>query len=508
MIVGGIKLNQRHFGVILSYLSMSLSTIVQIAYVPLLLYYLSKNEYGLYQLIGSLIAYMAVMDFGLSSTIVRYYSRYKIASDDAGKANLLAMLAIIYGVITVFCLIIGASLYISFDEIYEDTLSISELQSAKIMFLILLINIIFKISSNIYTAVITAHERFVFLQAISIINICFKPVVVIAVLSYEASAINLVIVDTVFNFFTIISNIVYCYKKLNIKINLYFWDKVLAKELCGYAFYIFLGVVVDQVYWKTGQLVIGAIVGTGAVAIYSIAMQLDMVFMNIATAVSGVFLPKLSALVIRNDSMVAINDLFIKIGRIQFLILALVFSGFFVYGKQFIFMWVGEGFEDAYYIVILIMLALIIPLTQTIGLLTLQALNKHAFRSKIYFIIAIFSFLLSIPLTKQYGVIGCAAAAGIALLLGNGFIINIYYLKVIHLDILKFFKEIFFLTIPTLMVVTIALFLENFFTAITSLILITKIFFYIVIYGFFMWHLGMNKYEKDIILRILLRRAK
>ena len=74
-------MNQLKVGVLLSYVNMALHILIGLVYVPLLLRYLSVEEYGLYQLIGSLVAYLSVMDFGLSGTITRYYSQ-RLALDD------------------------------------------------------------------------------------------------------------------------------------------------------------------------------------------------------------------------------------------------------------------------------------------------------------------------------------------------------------------------------------------------------------------------------------------
>ena len=479
---------------------MGMNIIIQFAYIPILLHYLTKNEYGLYQLIGSLIAYMAVMDFGLSTTIVRYYSKYKALRDKKGEENILAIFSIIYGIITIVCILIGGVLYSFIESIYGNTLNVAELNSAKTMFLILLGNVAITIPSNIFAAVIIAHERFIFLRLVAILQTCLKPLAVISVFAYEANAINLAIINTFFNFFVITCNIYYCYKKLNFKAKFYYWDKLLVKEVLVFSFFIFLNVIVDQLYWKTSQLVLGAVSGTVAVAVYAVAVQLDMAFMSFSTGISGVFLPKLSAIVATTKNMIAVDELFIRIGRIQYLILAFICSGFLIYGKQFIFLWIGDGFEEAYYIASLLMVALLVPLIQSLGVSILQAMNKHAFRSKLYTLIAIFNFVISIPLAKQYGGIGCAIATSGAFFLGGWIIINIYYYKIIHLDILKFFKEILNLTIPLLIVAFFALLGEHFITETSISILVGKIMVYIAFYGIIMWKFGMNKYEKGLIV--------
>ena len=53
--------------------------------------------------------------------------------------------------------------------------------------------------------------------------------------------------------------------------------------------------------------------------------------------------------------------LFIKVGRVQFLILTLIIVGFSTLGQQFIALWAGENYEYAFWIALLLMLAPYVP---------------------------------------------------------------------------------------------------------------------------------------------------
>ena len=141
--------------------------------------------------------------------------------------------------------------------------------------------------------------------------------------------------------------------------------------------------------------------------------------------------------------MKEINKIFRRVGRIQFIIMALTLTGFILYGKSFIAYWVGQDFEQAYYITLILMGSLLVPLIENMGIIVLQAKNKHAFRSEIYLFIAILNIVLTIPLAKLYGGIGCAIATAFALLIGNVVIINIYYHKKIGIDIIAFAGDCF-----------------------------------------------------------------
>ena len=84
-------MDEKKIGICLSYLSIILNAVIGFMYVPLLLFYIGISEYGLYQLIGSFIAYFSIMDFGLTSAVVRFYSKYKAVGDKISMENVLAL---------------------------------------------------------------------------------------------------------------------------------------------------------------------------------------------------------------------------------------------------------------------------------------------------------------------------------------------------------------------------------------------------------------------------------
>lgn len=77
-------MNERKIGIVISYVNIFLHALVGFLYVPLLLFYIGSSGYGLYQLIGSFIAYFSIMDFGLTAAVVRFYAKYKALNDIAG----------------------------------------------------------------------------------------------------------------------------------------------------------------------------------------------------------------------------------------------------------------------------------------------------------------------------------------------------------------------------------------------------------------------------------------
>ena len=492
--------NQRKVGVVLSYVLLILNAVVGFIYVPILLHYMGKNEYGLYQTMGSLLATFVILDFGLPATVIRYYSRYKSLNDEEGMENILALCSRMFAVLTAILLVAGSIMYFFLDDMYASSLTASELKSAKIIFIILLANILFTLPTQIFNAIITAYERFVFLKLSAIIQVVLQPIAVILLMQKSPYAVTLVAVYTISNFLLVAARVYYCFAKIKIKIKMHYFDKELFKSIISYSFFIFLNVIIDQVFWRSNQIILSIVASTAAVATYSIAYQISYNYMTLSTAISGVFLPRVTEMVTNNEPRKSLSDLFIKAGRVQFLLLSCVLSGFILFGRQFINVWAGNGFEETYLITLLLIVPFTVDLIQNLGLIILQALNKFRFKVYVFLGIAILNVALAVPLAQRYGGTGCAVATGSTFFIGNAFIMNYYYAKYIGLDIKRFWKEIFKIFLPTVGCMFLGMFL-NYISLPNQIIdLGIKIIIYASIYLVAVWLFAMNNYEKDLVM--------
>ena len=495
-------MNERKIGIVISYINIILHAVIGFIYVPLLLHYIGKSEYGLYQLIGSFIAYFSIMDFGLTAAVVRFYARYKAVNDKVGMENILAVAARSYGIIALILFVAGVICYLNLDVIFAVSMTVTELVIAKTLFLLLLFNIVITLTKMMFRAVINANEKFLFLKGTETLQMLLQPVLVVLVLNQYPSAVTVAAVQTFLNICLIIARCYYCFAKLKIKIKFHYLNKQLLSDIKKLASSVFVVVLIDQVFFKTNQIILGIVGGTSAVAVYSISSLIYMNYMALSTAISGVYLPHVTEIVAKNEPVKKLSDLFIKIGRYQYYLLALVTSGFVIFGKDFISIWAGEDFKEAYCITLLIIIPFTIDLIQNIGLSIMQAQNRYDFRAKVYFVMGIFNLCIAIPLAEQYGGTGCAFATGLSMFLCNGLIMNWYYLKVTKLDILSFWKEIGRISLYVICLTFIGYGLYNYQGMDSITKFIVSITFYTVIYSFVIYIFCMNVEEKEKVLSI------
>ena len=202
-------MNERKIGIVISYLNIILHAVIGFIYVPLLLHYIGKSEYGLYQLIGSFIAYFSIMDFGLTAAVVRFYAKYKAVNDKVGMENILAVAARGYGIIALILFVAGVICYINLNVIFATSMTITELATAKTLFLLLLFNIVITLTTMMFRAVINANEKFLFLKGIETLQMVLQPVLVVLILQQYPSAVAVAVVQTLLNICLIIAPVSY-----------------------------------------------------------------------------------------------------------------------------------------------------------------------------------------------------------------------------------------------------------------------------------------------------------
>jgi len=503
------KINQVKAGAVLTYLLIGLGSLISIAYTPVMLRLLGQSEFGLYNLVASVVAYLGLLNFGFGTAYVRYFAKYKVNSEQGLIAKLNGMFLIIFSVIGVVAVVAGLGLVSSVDLIFGNELTAKELSTSRILMFIMVLNIAITFPSVVFNSYIIANEKFIFQKILILIKTIINPLVMLPVLLMGYGSVGMIVVTTVLNYIIEFINAGYCLKKINMKFSFKSFDFALLKELFIFSSFIFMNLIVNQINWNVDRFIIGRFHGTVEVAVYSVAAQLNAYYLQLSTAISGVYIPRVNMLVASENGDSELNKLFVKLGRIQFIMLSLIFTGFIFFGKSFILLWAGKDYGESFLIALILMLPATIPLIQNIGIDIQRAKNLHKFRSWVYLFIAIGNIAFSIPLTKILGGTGAAIGTGIALVVGNIFVMNWYYHKHVGLNIQIFFASVLKI-LPALIVPLVTGWLMFMFVDINKPgILLMSIILYLVIFVVSMWMIGMNAEEKALIsspVRKILKR--
>lgn len=496
--------NQLKAGVVLSYITTAVSIVIQLVYMPVMIRLLGQSEYGLYSLVSSVVSYLSLFSLGFSGAYMRFFAR---SCDDTKKtASLNGLFLILFSVLAAFALICGIVLGCFPKQIFGDKLTVAELSRAKILMLILVVNIAVSLISGLLDSIISAHEQFVFQRIVGLASTVLSPFITLPLLLIGYRSVMLVTVSTVLTFVRFAVNIWFCIKKIKIPVSFKGFDCKLLKEISVFSFFVFINMIIEQINWNVDKLIIGHTSGTNEVAVYGVASQFNSLFMTFSTTISSVFSPRVNLIAAQKGKNVSteFTGLMAKIGRIQWMILGLPTLGFIVFGKYFIVnIYAGKGYENAYAAALFLILPVLIPLIQNVGIEMQRALNKHQFRSIIYLITAIGNLIISIPLASRFGSVGAAMGTGLSLIIGSGLIMNVFYHKALKIDMEYFWKEIF-KTFKGLFIPTVtAIIIMRFVPFKNMAVFFISIFAFIVIYCASVIAFSFNKEEKNMLLGMI-----
>lgn len=493
-----MKKDQVKAGALLSLASVLISNLIPFIYTPLMLRILGQAEYGLLGIANSFMGYISLLSFGISGTIVRYIAKYRAIGDTAGEERIFGLFIKIYSVIGIAILVAGTSLALNLD-FYGRSLTEEELDLLKKLVLLMTLNTALFIPLSPFGAMITAHEEFVFSKLTSMVFTILSPILNLVMLYLGYGSLGLMASSAVLNVLSNIMYVGYVLKKLKLRPRFSSVEKGVLREILGFSMFVFLGYVVDMLYWATDKMIIGWAVGTVATAIYNIGASFNGYVTGISTAISGVLMPRITSMAVKDVPKEEFTTLFIKVGRLQFIIISFIVSAFVAFGRQFIGIWAGEGYEDAYYVALLTMLPVTVPLIQNTGLNILYATNKHQFRSVVYACIALLNAILTFIWVEKYGIIGAAMATCLAYVVGNILIINWYYYKKIGIDIPLFWKNILRMSPLMFTMGTAWWFLLDMLTVDSWLSFFSLAIVYTGMYFPLAYLFMMNDYEKDLI---------
>lgn len=432
----------RKIGSIINILNMVCSLLIGLLYTPLLIRHLGSNEYGTYTLAQSTIAYLSILDLGLGNALVRYVSRIRTEREEG---NLIGMFLIFYSTIAAISAIIGCILSCNIGTFFSGSFNDTEVRILKHVFNVLLINTVISFPTTVFSSVIRSYEKFIFANTLNLTQNILNHAIMIVLLMSGFKSVALAIVSLISTIIIACVNITYCYRILKIKIRFRCFEKSFYYEVLVYSAFVFINIIVDQLYASTDKIILGKVCGSISVAVYGVGVTFQQYFTQFSTSISSVFLPHISKLSVRKEAMNEISTVFLKVGHIQLVLLSLICVGFVVYGQSFIKLWAGEEYHDAYYIALLVMVPTLIPLSQNIGISILQALNKHRIRSVMYLCIALINVVISIPLTIRFGGIGASIGTAIGNLLGQILFMNWFYWKKIGIDIPQYWRNFCFL---------------------------------------------------------------
>ena len=492
----------RKVGVVLSYVLMIFEVLSTLLLTPFIIRTLGQAEYGVYKLSAAITAYLLLLDLGVGNAIIRYIAKYRFDNNKLQAKKFLGVATIYYMAIAVIAIAAGGVLVAVFPNAFSKGLSAEEIKLGQKLLIITMINAAVTLGTAAYNNVIIAYEKYTISKGASIIQIILRMLLTYIALKMNMGSIGIVAVNLAMTVLCRLYFVVYVVFKIKLAPMFSGISVPFVKEIVVYSSWILLQMIATQLNSSVDQILIGSIVRDSAVilAVYGVGTQIVQYFQSIGSAFTGILMPGVVKMVECNATGEQLTEEMIKIGRIIFMFLMIIFIGFAVCGKNFVVLWAGAENEQAYVVTLILMAAYIFTLTESIGMQILWAMNEHREQSILKMIIVLLNIILTVILIKWNPLIGATIGTFISLVLGDVVVMNIIFKYKIKLLLMRYYMGIFKGIVPSAVISLIVGYIIHKYMFGGWIGLFLNIITICIFYAICMFAFGMNEYEKNLIM--------
>lgn len=499
------------FGTLLSYFTMFMQIIMSIVTTPFIVNKIGDSPYGVYKIVASFVAYMSVLNFGLGTAGIRYISEYRITNQREKQYQLIGFINTVNYIISLIIVLTGIAIYYYIPMLFSNSMTYNEILLSRRLFVVLIICVLLSMYTDKYSGIISAYEQFAFIKMIGAIRPIIKIILIFSVLSISSNAIFLAIIDLALNLIILVVEKTFCLRKLDVeKGKLVFNRNILReyKEFLLYALGIFISMIINQLLWNVDSVLIGVRLGAKESAIYAVGTTFSSAFFSASIVISNMLLPKVVRM---QETSASDNEYTIftaKIARIQAFIIFYMYIAFLIYGKEFIYLWMGKNYEDAWTTAFLVMTGTIFSSL----VISVQVILRAQKRQTVYNTVHLIIFLLNAVLTYFaigiWGINGAALMTFFTYFFGYCFVIYPYYYKYVKINVFYVLKEIILKIVPVSVLICVAMLLINKIMSGSWLIFVIKAVIYTIIYFIGMYFV-MNEEERKSVnrLRLIMKKS-
>lgn len=504
----------RKIGVIYSYVLMFVEVISAMLFTPFLIRMLGQSQYAVYQLTSQISSYLMLLDLGVGSAVIRYMAKFRADNDKEKQEEFLGIATVFYLAIAAIAVIVGIVLVIILPTAFAKGLTPEEIKLSQKMLCVTMLTCAVTLGTSSFATTLMAYERFSFSKGLSIVCSVLKVVISITALALGVKALGVVIIYFVLNLITRLAYTFYVLFKLKIKPKFKNPDISFIKETVTYSSFVFLQMLATQINSMTDTVLLGILAkGSSAIiAIYGVGAQIIQYFETIGSHFNGVLMAGVVRMVENGAKSKDLQNEMVRIGRIIFMMLGMVFAVFIAFGKHFMVLWAGEDYAKSYYVAVAIMAPKMFAIVQSIGNQILWAMNRHKGQAIVQVVAALVNIVLTAILISWKPLEGAVIGSVIALTVGNVVCMNIMFKKEIGISLTEYYLGLFKGILPSLLICFAGgklfslLGLEKY----GWLGFVVNCAVAVVLYGVCMLAFGMNKSEKNLVFGLfnkLLRKT-
>ena len=448
------KSNERiNQSIVISYVSIVFSIITGLLYTPWLIQSLGSSDYAIYSIAISLMSYF-ILDFGIGASVTRFIARYRAEENEKKVNQLLGIALKIYLIIDFIAITILFIIYFLLNRIYVG-LSAGELDKLKVVYIITAIMITCSIPVMPINGVFIAFGRVYEVKRFDLVQKALTVGITCLAIILGKGLYAVVLINAVSTIFINVIKLVSIHKEEAVYPELRAYDKDISKELLTFSGWVAIAMIADKFFFSFEPTLLGIFSNSHEISVFAVASAIEGYVLTFADGLNGIFLPRVTNMVVEKKGREEFTELMIRVGRVQFIIVSVFIIGIITQGRDFITLWFGREYEKSYYAAVIVLIPCFIHLTESIATELVFATNNVRYRALSYTTSSIVNIVVTALLAPKFGALGAAIGISLGFCIGHELILNLVYARKLKLNLKRFFMSCHLRGLPSLAIMVL-----------------------------------------------------
>jgi len=389
-----------------NYLVTGVELLLGIFMLPFNVRHLGQSAYGLWVLVASVTVYFSMLDMGYGVAQVRFAAKYRAQGDSRALNEIACTMFVLFSGVGLVAFTIAVLISLNLDKVF--TLSPAQVRTGQMVLLCISAYVALGFPFSVFGGIVNGFQRQYRNGAVAFITALVVAAVNVIVLMAGYGLPELVAATTgvrILSYLFYALNAYRVFPALRIRPSFFRRDRL--REVTGFSVFILIIDLANKLNYSTDAVVVGAFLGTSAVAVWAVAQRLIEIVQRITDQLNAVLFP----VVVDNSTVQRVDRLqqiLIQGTRLSLGMVVPLATVLGLTARPLVLLWVGPQFADSVNVIYILSIVVALRVGNATSAVILKGSDLHKFLAFANLGMAVANVILSVLLVRVYGLIGVA----------------------------------------------------------------------------------------------------
>jgi len=411
---------------------------VSLYMMPFVVHALGDRWYGMWTLVATFMGYYGYLDFGLSVATQRFIAGAIGKQDHEEVSRLLTTALGIFAVLAAITLLVTLVVVWSAPYFFTD---VAEIWTFRVVFTILGLSVAINFPVAAFNGLLTGNLRYDVATYIELGKLTIRTGLILYFIGAGYSIIALALIVLCVDVGGNVLKLGVMRRMFNqVGIRRLYFTRERLPELFNYGAKTFVNQLANLLQLKMDAPIIAAFINLSTVTLFNVGGQLVYYFRNLVINLTGVMVPVFAQFHATQNKK-AIRHAYFFTSKLCTALSLLVGGAIIAFGKDFINLWMGSAYVQAYAVLLVLMIPTILYVSQQPALAVIYGLGEMGVLANASILVALVNIVMCIGLAGPLGMVGVALGIGIPMIFFSMFLIA-FTVRLVQATVTDYLREV------------------------------------------------------------------